>query len=72
MDEFSFIKWIKSNQKKDKNTIIDIGDDCSSIKINDNISYLVTTDMLVEGTHFELKKKYTKENRKKINRMQYQ
>ena len=56
MDEFSFIKWIKRNQKKDKNTIIGIGDDCSSIKINHNLLYLITTDMLVEGTHFELKK----------------
>ncbi|MFQ5712887.1 MAG: thiamine-monophosphate kinase [Candidatus Scalinduaceae bacterium] len=56
MDEFSFIKWIRNNQKKDKNIIIGIGDDCSSIKINHNLLYLITTDMLVEGTHFELKK----------------
>jgi len=56
MDEFSFIKWIRSNQKKDKNIVIGIGDDCASIKINGNEQCLVTTDMLVEGTHFDLKK----------------
>ncbi|KHE93699.1 MAG: thiamine-phosphate kinase [Candidatus Scalindua rubra] len=56
MDEFSFIKWIRSNQKKDKNIIIGIGDDCASIRINDDNVFLVTTDMLVEGTHFNLKK----------------
>jgi thiamine-monophosphate kinase len=56
MDEFSFIKWIRSNQKKDKNIIIGIGDDCASIRINGDEVFLVTTDMLVEGTHFDLKK----------------
>ena len=56
MDEFSFIKWIRSNQKEDKNIVIGIGDDCASIKINGNKQCLVTTDMLVEGTHFDLKK----------------
>ncbi|MBC8549542.1 MAG: thiamine-monophosphate kinase [Candidatus Brocadiales bacterium] len=56
MDEFSFIKWIRSNQKKDKNIIIGIGDDCASIRINGDNVLLVTTDMLVEGTHFDLKK----------------
>ena len=56
MDEFSFIKWIKSNQKKDKNIIIGIGDDCASIRIHGDKMFLVTTDMLVDGTHFDLKK----------------
>ncbi|MGR3294312.1 MAG: thiamine-phosphate kinase [Candidatus Scalindua sp.] len=56
MDEFSFIKWIRSNQKKDKNIIIGIGDDCASIRINGDNVFLVTTDMLVEGTHFDLEK----------------
>lgn len=56
MDEFTFIKWIRSEQKKDKNITIGIGDDCSSIKIDHNNLCLITTDMLVEGTHFELKK----------------
>ncbi len=56
MDEFSFIDWIRSNLKKDKDVIIGIGDDCASIKINGDKQCLVTTDMLVEGTHFELNK----------------
>ncbi len=56
MDEFSFIDWIRSNQKKDKDIVIGIGDDCASIKINGDKQCLVTTDMLVEGTHFELNK----------------
>ncbi len=56
MEEFSFIEWIKKQQKRDSNIAIDIGDDCASIQINDNKLFLITTDMLVEGTHFELKK----------------
>ncbi len=56
MDEFSFIKWIRINQKKDKDIVIGIGDDCAAIKINGRKLCLVTTDMLVDGTHFELKK----------------
>ena len=56
MDEFSFIRWIKSNQKNDKNITIGIGDDCASIRISGDKMLLVTTDMLVEGTHFDLKK----------------
>lgn len=56
MDEFSYIEWIRGNQKKDKNVIIGIGDDCASIRINSDDVFLVTTDMLVEGTHFDLKK----------------
>ncbi len=56
MDEFSFIEWIRSNQKKDKDVIVGIGDDCASIKINGDKQCLITTDMLVEGTHFELNK----------------
>lgn len=57
MDEFSFIKWIKGNQKKDKkNIVIGIGDDCASVRIHGDKMFLVTTDMLVEGTHFDLKK----------------
>ena len=56
MNEFSFIKWIRSNQKKDKDVVIGIGDDCASIRIDGNKQWLVTTDMLVEGTHFDLVK----------------
>ncbi len=56
MDEFSFIRWIRSEQKKDKDILIGIGDDCSSIKVNKNKLYLVTTDMLVQDTHFDLKR----------------
>ena len=56
MDEFSFIKWIRGNQKRDKDVIIGIGDDCASVRIDGNNVFLVTTDMLVEGTHFDLKK----------------
>ncbi len=65
MDEFSFIEWIRSQQKQDKDTVIGTGDDCASIKMNDDKLCLVTTDMLVEGTHFELKKNTPKQVGKK-------
>lgn len=56
MDEFSFINWIRGRQQKDKNITIGIGDDCAAVKTGNNKLYLISTDMLVQGTHFELEK----------------
>ncbi|MGQ3684773.1 MAG: thiamine-phosphate kinase [Candidatus Loosdrechtia sp.] len=56
MGEFSFIKWIRERQKRHKDVIVGIGDDCAVIDVSSDRFCLITTDMMVEGTHFDLKK----------------
>ncbi len=56
MGEFSFIQWIRKRQKRRKDVILGIGDDCAVIKVSSDKLCLITTDMLVDGTHFDLKK----------------
>lgn len=51
--EFQFINRIKK-KSKNKNVIVDIGDDCAVTEYNDDSYHLYTTDMLVEGDHFSL------------------
>ena len=56
MGEFSFIQWIRERQKRRKDVILGIGDDCAVINVSSDRMCLITTDMLVDGTHFDLKK----------------
>ena len=56
MGEFSFIQWIRKRQKRRKDVILGIGDDCAVINVSSDKLCLITTDMLVDGTHFDLKK----------------
>ncbi|MBM4055560.1 MAG: thiamine-phosphate kinase [Planctomycetes bacterium] len=56
MNEFPLIQWIRNRQKKSKNVICGIGDDCAVINTSKDKLCLITTDMLVDGTHFDLKK----------------
>lgn len=56
MGEFSFIQWIRERQKRRKDVILGIGDDCAAINVSSDRMCLITTDMLVDGTHFDLKK----------------
>ena len=64
--EFGLINYIKKNNtvaKKQHNVCLDIGDDCFVFNSFKNSKYVVTTDILIEGTHFkaffeELKKQY--------------
>ena len=52
--EFGFIEHIKKNVKiYNESTIVGIGDDSAVIK-NSNLYSLISTDMLVEGVHFDL------------------
>ena len=58
--EFGLIDYIKKNNtvaKKQHNVCLDIGDDCFVFNSLKNSNYVVTTDILIEGTHF--KKEYT-------------
>ena len=56
MGEFSFIQWVRERQKRRKDVILGIGDDCAAINVSSDRMCLITTDMLVDGTHFDLKK----------------
>lgn len=56
MGEFSFIEWIRKRQKRRKDVVLGIGDDCAVIDVSSDKLTLITTDMLVDGTHFDLKK----------------
>ena len=51
--EFELIGWIKE-QFKVPEGILGIGDDCAVIPQQSGMETLVTTDMLIEGTHFLL------------------
>ena len=61
MGEFSFIEWIRKRQKRRKGVMLGIGDDCAVIDVSADKLCLITTDMLVDGTHFDLKKCTIKE-----------
>jgi len=56
MGEFSFIQWIRERQKRRKDVILGIGDDCAALNVSSDRLCLITTDMLVDGTHFDLKR----------------
>ena len=54
--EFGLINYIKKNNtvaKKQHNVCLDIGDDCFAFNSFKNSKYVVTTDILIEGTHFK-------------------
>jgi thiamine-monophosphate kinase len=55
LGEFGLINLIKkafTNTTRDKNIIVDIGDDCFCFKSGKNYIY-ITKDMLIEGVHFK-------------------
>lgn len=53
--EFGLIKKLTENfHNTSTNTIYGIGDDSAVIKIDDKNSLLISTDMLLEGVHFNL------------------
>lgn len=56
MGEFAFIEWIRKHQKRRRDVVLGIGDDCAVINVSSDKLCLITTDMLVDGTHFDLKK----------------
>jgi len=53
MKEFDLIRWIRSQMAPDDRVVVDIGDDTALVR-NAEATTLVTTDLLVEGTHFDL------------------
>lgn len=54
-DEFAFIDWIRSQNPETWERIpIGIGDDACGVDVSGQKLVLVTADMLLEGTHFDL------------------
>lgn len=55
LGEFGLIDHLSKNvHLKNKNSLTGIGDDAAVIEKNENEVFLVSTDMLVEGVHFDL------------------
>lgn len=54
MDEFSYIDWLRQQTLGDPRVLVGPGDDCAVLAPGQG-SWLVTTDMLLEGSHFRLK-----------------
>ena len=55
LGEFGLIEKIKNEAfQNNKTTLKGIGDDAAVIDKNDKEAFLVTTDMLIEGVHFDL------------------
>ena len=50
-DEFTFINWVRQHARPSGGVLLGIGDDAAQVEIPGE-SILVSTDMLLEGTHF--------------------
>ncbi len=56
MGEIALIKYLRRLFKASrKSVIVGIGDDCAVVRIGTSRTCLITTDMLIDGTHFVLK-----------------
>jgi thiamine-monophosphate kinase len=57
MDELQIIDWLKNNVKaRSRNVKIGIGDDAAVVNIPGEKYLILTTDIVVDGVHFHLKK----------------
>jgi thiamine-monophosphate kinase len=52
--EFGLIDRIRRRAPKGGRTSLGIGDDCAALEVTAGVELLVTTDMLMEGSHFRL------------------
>ncbi|MDP6357735.1 MAG: AIR synthase related protein, partial [Planctomycetota bacterium] len=50
--EFSLIDWIRQNNQATSHPL-GIGDDCAILQAPASGKYVITTDMVLEGVHFE-------------------
>lgn len=54
MQEFEYIKWLRSQISRSKEVLVGLGDDAAILKSHDRT--LLTVDMLMDGVHFNLSK----------------
>ena len=52
--EFGLIRWIKERTRADGRVPLGIGDDAALVRLTPGAELVVTTDMLMDGRHFEL------------------
>jgi thiamine-monophosphate kinase len=52
--EFAFIDWIRKRTKSKSRMLVGPGDDCCLFDLSPDGRVAATTDMLLEGTHFDL------------------
>jgi thiamine-monophosphate kinase len=53
MGEFDYIDWLRRRTPDDPRVLLGPGDDCAVLAPS-ALPWLVTTDMLLEGSHFRL------------------
>ncbi len=53
MGEFDYIHWLRSRTPFDRRVLLGPGDDCALLAESEH-PWLITTDMLLEGSHFKL------------------
>jgi thiamine-monophosphate kinase len=54
MGEFEYIAWLRQRTPGHPRVVVGPGDDCAVLATTPNVAFLVTTDMLMEGTDFVL------------------
>jgi thiamine-monophosphate kinase len=54
MGEFEYIDWLRKRTAGHPRVLVGPGDDCAVIRTTPNVPWLVTTDMLMEGTDYVL------------------
>ncbi len=52
--EFAYIQWLRTRTPRDSRVLIGPGDDAAALHLRPDVPCLVTTDMLMEGTCFNL------------------
>jgi thiamine-monophosphate kinase len=52
--EFAYIEWIRQQSRADRNVTIGIGDDTAALRLTPGREVLLTTDMILDGVHFDL------------------
>src|SRR2546430_4013226 len=53
MGEFEYINWLRARSRTDPRVLVGIGDDAAVLRAS-ACAWLVTTDLLLEGSHFML------------------
>jgi thiamine-monophosphate kinase len=56
LGEFGLIDWIRAQSRAGSRTRVGIGDDCAILDSTAGRELLVTTDMLMDGRHFQLER----------------
>jgi thiamine-monophosphate kinase len=54
LGEFDYIDWLRQRTARDPRVPVGPGDDCAVVVPTPGVSWLVTTDMLMDGSHFVL------------------